>query len=63
MMSRADVSLQQLPMVISRLQSLRPLHEESLAFSQTIRHMQNQQNEILQLLTANYDILNKVTPN
>jgi len=47
-------------MIISRLQSLRPLHEESLTFAQTIRYLSQQQGQIVQLLSSHNVHLIKV---
>jgi hypothetical protein len=60
MMSRADATIQQMPAIIARLQSLRPLHEESLTFSQTLRHLHNQQSQIVHMLSSHNAHLIKV---
>jgi Mg2+ and Co2+ transporter CorA len=59
-MSRADVTIQQIPAIIARLQSLRPLYDESLTFSQTLRHLHQQQSQIFQMLTSHNSHLIKV---
>lgn len=60
MMARADATIQQMPAIIARLQSLRPLHEESLTFSQTLRHLHNQQSQIVHMLSSHNAHLIKV---
>lgn len=59
-MARADATIQQMPAIIARLQSLRPLHEESLTFSQTLRHLHNQQSQIVHMLSSHNAHLIKV---
>jgi hypothetical protein len=59
-MARADATIQQMPAIIARLQSLRPLHEESLTFSQTLRHLHHQQSQIVQMLSSHNAHLIKV---
>lgn len=60
MMARADATVQQLPVIIARLQSLRPLHEESLTFAQTLRQLHQQQSKIVQMLSSHNAHLIKV---
>jgi len=59
--NRIDVSTQQLPTLISRLQSLKALHEESAFFVRTLKQLENEQQEISKLITVNNTTLVEVS--
>lgn len=63
MMTKWDESSEQLPFVISRLQSLRELHEESAATVMRVQSMDNDQAEITRLLTHDKQALDRVEKN
>jgi len=63
MMNRWDVTSQQLPTIVSRLQALKSLHEESGSFQQGVQQLESQQEEIKKLLKFNSDLMTQVDGN
>jgi len=63
MMNRWDVTSQQLPIIVSRLQALKSLHEESSSFQLGIQQLESQQEEIKKLLKFNGELMGQVDSN
>lgn len=63
MMSRWDITAQQLPAIVSRLKALKTLHEQSCDFQQSLRQLESHQAEMKTLLSTNHDLLVQVTRN
>jgi hypothetical protein len=63
MMSRSDAIIRQLPTIISRLQSLQPLHASDLSYVETIERLQRQQREMTNTLKDHTTLLNQVEQN
>jgi len=63
MMNKWDATNQQLPTIISRLKSLKSLHEEAAAFSHTVHELEAQQEEMKKLLKSDNDLLKQVDEN
>jgi len=60
MMNKWDTVALQMPTLVSRLQSLKALHEESSNFSHTVDKIATEQEEIKQLLKNHTDLGNKL---
>eukprot|EP01117_Protostelium_nocturnum_P007068 TRINITY_DN2535_c0_g1_i3.p1 TRINITY_DN2535_c0_g1~~TRINITY_DN2535_c0_g1_i3.p1 ORF type:complete len:359 (-),score=81.16 TRINITY_DN2535_c0_g1_i3:28-1104(-) len=58
-----DVTAQQLPSIVQRLQSLRNLHEQSISFVNTVQQVESQQEEMRQLLQSNNELASKLEGN
>jgi len=63
MMNRWDAVSLQLPNIVSRLQTLKSLHEGAASFSESVNVLENQQEEIKKLLTFNGDLMKQVDSN
>jgi len=61
--NRWDVTAQQLPSIVQRLQSLRALHEQSASFVNTVAQLESQQEEISSLLKFNNELSTKLDSN
>lgn len=59
-MNKWDSTSEQLPMIVSRLQSLKILHEEAAAFSKNIQELESQQDEMKKLLKSDSELLKQV---
>jgi dynactin-2 len=57
---RWDSIANQVPLIVSRLQSLKDVHEESLLFGETIRKLTSHQEEIQSLLGSQDVVLSKL---
>jgi len=62
-MGQWDIICQQLPNIVSRLQALKSLHDESASFQQSVQQLDTQQVEIKKLLKFNGDLMTKVDAN
>jgi len=60
MMKRSDATVKQLPLIIAKLQSLKPVHGEASSITQTIKQLQNQQEVITTLLKSHNGLLDQV---
>jgi len=63
LMSKWDVSAQQLPAIVSRMQSLKVLHEESASFHQSAVQLDTQQQEMKKLLKNNSELMSQLEKN
>lgn len=63
MMQKADLTARQIPLMISRLQTLKPIHSEALSITQTIKQLRTQQEEIVNLLKSHHSLLTQVLSN
>jgi len=63
LMTKWDVTSQQLPAIVSRLQSLKVLHEESASFHQNIVQLDSQQQEMKKLLKSNTELMSQLDKN
>lgn len=59
-MGKWDLVAQQLPTIVSRLQSLKKLHEEAATVSTTVAQMDEQQTEMKKLLKSNGELMSQV---
>jgi len=62
-MGRWDLISQQLPNIVSRLQTLKSLHNESVSFQQGVQQLEAQQEDIKSLLKFNGELMTKVDTN
>jgi len=62
-MNKWDISSQQLPGIISRLQTLKVLHDESASFLQNISQLENHQQEMKSVLKSNGDLMKQLETN
>jgi len=62
-MSKWDSVAQSLPALVTRLKSLKLLHEESASFHQNITQLESQQQEIKQLLKSNNELMRQLEKN
>jgi len=62
-MNRWDISSQQLPGIISRLQTLKVLHDESASFLQNITLLENHQQEMKTNLKSNGELMKHLETN
>jgi len=60
MMQQADLVVRQIPMVVSRLQTLKHVHDAGVSFIQTLRQLQAQQDGITNLLTSHSSLLSQM---
>jgi len=63
MMSLWDPIAQQLPIIISRLQSLKVLHEESVLFNETLNQITTEQNQIAEIQKTNENTFKELEKN
>jgi len=63
LMTKWDVTSQQLPAIVSRLQSLKVLHEESASFHQNIAQLDTQQQEMKKLLKSDTELMSQLDKN
>ncbi len=63
MMSRWDTTCQQLPTIVSRLQSLRALHENASQFSDSLTQLETHQSQATKVLKENNDLMGKLEKN
>lgn len=60
MVEKWNLVIQQLPQIISRLASLKTVHDESINFSKCLKSLQNQQREITKLLQSQEHLLSQI---
>jgi len=63
LMSKWDSTNQQLPAIVSRLKSLKSLHEEAASFSHTVHELEAQQDEMKKLLKSDSELLKQLEEN
>jgi len=59
-MTKWDETNDQLPLLVSRLKSLKSLHEEAASFSRTVKDLELQQEEMKKLLKSDAEILKQL---
>jgi len=60
---RWDGTAQQLPTIVSRLQTLKSLHEHGASFQKAVQQLETQQDELKKLLKFNGEVMNQVDSN